>query len=856
MLTASAEYRAHWAESSECALRVTFDWADGTTTVMTGDDLMMGGVEVTKASTPSGSFDVGGVVVGTSRVTLNNLDGRLDDLTFDGAEVAVEVGVELAGGGTEWVLVGTYDAVQPESYGATVAVELQDPLGRLDRDFSDVVVGYPCSLGELLGEMCTACGIVTASASFPNSTVRVPAAPSADCSCADVVGWIGRAAGCFAICDPRGRLAMRWYDGESDPIAVTAISSLTVTLDDVLVTGVRVQASEGTNASGERVDGEASTYGSEGYVLDLGQNPLVPYGGASACASRVGDRVVGMHFRPFSASAVGNPLWEPGDPVTVTDSRGVTHGAWLTSLTWRAGAYEQMACDAKPPVRNAGRARTSDAARAIMQVRERVAYEQTQRELAVASLQRQIDTAGGTYRTEETLPDGSTIIYVHDQPTLAESTVVWKLTAEALGLSTDGGVTYPYGLDVTGTAILDRIYAIGIDADYIRTGTVRGRQSESSWDLDTGVFSMTRRLVELASADTYTCTRDSTQRLPLYVNVDATHTYMIAFTAPSGLNATAWYCNVLRSYTDPGGAGLAGRGYLVETSSDGTNSRYVAWGSPGRRYTNTQVWMLADNYRAGGSSWSLDGQVLTDIRFYRLATDGDGVISFGNSSEDDKDVREGSLYGATLEVALNTLRAILEPDLLRFDTLGTGAECGVVMGSTRKVGYIPRLGLGMLFRANNGDRYIAIDANGNIVVVGDRRAAVSSLPSGGVSNQVTCPQAYYDNAMKLVADGNVAGVKNGTVMVGTVSAGYDTSVTVTFTESFDSDYHAKPRVVVTPRYGATTGTPSSAFLYLSYFVSGVSTTGFTIDVRNGGSTSVTNLYFDWVAVSTPRYMTA
>ena len=48
---------------------------------------------------------------------------------------------------------------------------------------------------------------------------------------------------------------------------------------------------------------------------------------------------------------------------------------------------------------------------------------------------------------------------------------MWKLTANALGISTDGGATYPYGLDVTGTAILNRIYAIGIDGQYITLGS-------------------------------------------------------------------------------------------------------------------------------------------------------------------------------------------------------------------------------------------------------------------------------------------------------------------------------------------------------------------------------------------------
>lgn len=41
--------------------------------------------------------------------------------------------------------------------------------------------------------------------------------------------------------------------------------------------------------------------------------------------------------------------------------------------------------------------------------------------------------------TEDPQDDGSVIYYMHNKPTLEESDIVWKLTAEAIGISTDGG---------------------------------------------------------------------------------------------------------------------------------------------------------------------------------------------------------------------------------------------------------------------------------------------------------------------------------------------------------------------------------------------------------------------------------
>jgi hypothetical protein len=74
--------------------------------------------------------------------------------------------------------------------------------------------------------------------------------------------------------------------------------------------------------------------------------------------------------------------------------------------------------------------------------------------------------------TEEVQEDGSTVYYMHDKPTLAESRVVWKLTSLAFGISTDGGKTYPYGFTVNGEIVANLLYAVGIDATYIIANTI------------------------------------------------------------------------------------------------------------------------------------------------------------------------------------------------------------------------------------------------------------------------------------------------------------------------------------------------------------------------------------------------
>lgn len=103
---------------------------------------------------------------------------------------------------------------------------------------------------------------------------------------------------------------------------------------------------------------------------------------------------------------------------------------------------------------------------------ETLGRESAERQAALAELAQRLAESPGLYHVEENDGAGGTIHYLCDHETLESSKVIYKLTAEAIGISTDGGKTYSTGLTAEGTAILQRIYTIGLDASYINTGTL------------------------------------------------------------------------------------------------------------------------------------------------------------------------------------------------------------------------------------------------------------------------------------------------------------------------------------------------------------------------------------------------
>ena len=159
------------------------------------------------------------------------------------------------------------------------------------------------------------------------------------------------------------------------------------------------------------------------------------------------------------------------DQVLVIDRKGNVYISFLTDINFQFFGFTAVKNSAEPALRNSAKV-YSESTKALIKAKELIAKEKTARELAVEQLAKDLSNSGGLYVTTENQEDGSKIYYMHDKPTLAESMIIWKLTALAFGISTDGGNTYPYGFTVDGETITRLLYAEGINADYINSGTI------------------------------------------------------------------------------------------------------------------------------------------------------------------------------------------------------------------------------------------------------------------------------------------------------------------------------------------------------------------------------------------------
>lgn len=534
MLSISSEYELSLNENSNQLIKAKITFADNTVRQLTGDDIVS--CDFDQQVSSDSSFDIGTAIIGQMTITLNNHDGRFDACDFTKAQFVVWVGKQLSKG-TEWIQRGVYTANQPDSYNGTIAISALDNMSNFEKPFRTFLAsvgalqGANASVRTLLTDMCRHCGVTWVDSGDKAFDTKFEYGyVDSNATCRQALAYACQALCVNASITNDGRLRTVWYDSapfeaESDldggqfdaakPYAtgaskdggnftdyssgasadggtfftnrnvhrLYAFSNITVNTDDVVITGVRVTERSVTVGS-KTTNGGTYTVGTEGYVLDVSNNPLIIPGTGKSVADRIGAKVIGLRFRPFSGKHICVPSLEAGDCAYVIDRKQNVYKTYVTRVKYAVNGGMTVSCGAKSASRNsADNAGASTSA--VVKARNELHQELGIRDETIKNLGETLANASGLYHTEEKQPDGSTVYYLHDKPTTGQSQIIYKVTASGIGISTDAGKTYATGLSADGNAVLNRIYAIGINADYLTTGRISSKNGNSFIDLDT-----------------------------------------------------------------------------------------------------------------------------------------------------------------------------------------------------------------------------------------------------------------------------------------------------------------------------------------------------------------------------------
>ena len=443
---------------------------DGTVLNLTSANLWQNGLSFEDSVSSDSSFDIGSAIVNVLDLSINNFNGEYSGYDFEGAEVVTYVGLELDNETTEKIRICTMTVVeQPEDETVTIDLTCEDNMRKFDRNYSDSKLKYPATRGQIIRDACEVCGVTLQTTSFDRDDYIVQIRPDNEAlTFRQVLQWVAQIGCQWLRCDEYGRLCVKWYDTEkTDAQKIDTTYGFTPQHTDVVITGIQV--TEYSDSSNE--EPESYMIGTQGYVLAISDNKLIRKGDGQTIASMIAEKCVGMIFRPFESQCPTDVALEAGDTITIEDRNGNLYNTYLTTTTLQPGSGQKIACNAKSAAKNST-VRYGQLTQAYVEARKLVKKEQTARERAIQNLEESLSIGSGLFATYVKQEDGSTISYFHDKAKLEDSTNVIKITSEAVGVSNDGGKTYPFGFQLTGTMIAKLLYAEGINADFINAGAL------------------------------------------------------------------------------------------------------------------------------------------------------------------------------------------------------------------------------------------------------------------------------------------------------------------------------------------------------------------------------------------------
>lgn len=511
MIKTTAAYKEAIKKNRIFHHEVNINFADQTS--MTVGDVDLFAFQLLDATSNTGSFDIGSAIAQQLLLKLNNVDGKFDNHDFSDAVITAKIGLELSDNSIEWLSKGIFTAEPGTVSGDTISVNAFDNMVKFDADYSQSKLVYPATLGAVVRDACSCCGVTLApdTANFNKSNYVVQNRPNDSAlTFRQVLQFVGQISCTFFKINTEGKLSAKWYDTDTlESIDMNNVNTEKVILIDELHTGSTLQTDDvvitGIKVIEENRDEENSssevTYksGTDGYVLEVSGNKLIQGGKGAEVVNYLGECLNGLQFRPVSINASTDPCRESGDLAVVIDSKGNKYKTIFTNVNYVAHTAQALICGAEVPARLSS-TRYSQATQVYKEIRANIRKYRSEWSAAFKELQTAMDSKNGLFPVSETQEDGSTILYFCDKPALKDSSTVIKLSAAGWGMSTDGGKTWNVGTLVDGTTITKILNATGINADWINTGalTVKDDDGNIVLSVDASTGKLITKLAEIA----------------------------------------------------------------------------------------------------------------------------------------------------------------------------------------------------------------------------------------------------------------------------------------------------------------------------------------------------------------------
>ncbi|WP_404989278.1 hypothetical protein [Clostridium culturomicium] len=301
--------------------------------------------------------------IGTFITTSGTCNMIRTNYVFSGKEFKLHIGVLNTLGVIEYLDLGFFKVSSVDIKETITSIKFKDRTSKFDEEYVSSIV-YPASLLDIAQEVCTKVGVTLATTNFNNANHIVELKPNFDTGTTyrDVIAQIAELAAGYARINTTGALEIfninkfgtnSVYAGNStfaentsdrlvDNRCVIGIDRNTFincdTSESVTQTITKVIVKVG-DVKAELGDSSGATYVIQNNIFC--QNPL-------DLIANLYEKLNGIDYMKLNVKWIGNPIWQPGDQLTVYDGYRLNNTYIMErKLNFNGGLTEEYSASGK-----------------------------------------------------------------------------------------------------------------------------------------------------------------------------------------------------------------------------------------------------------------------------------------------------------------------------------------------------------------------------------------------------------------------------------------------------------------------------------------------------------------------------
>lgn len=332
MYPISDALRRRFENGEKKSIEITSDSATALGLLITEADIISNSFSIDRYCVTGNKIEVGSAVAAELSLTVNNADGKFNDIIFEGAELFVRIGI--AGIANSYIPCGKFTVDEPPRDNMRISLKALDFMMLFDKKANLSLIPFPCDAETLIRRISEICGVTVSSemnfSSFPNCNETLYA-PTTEVTYRQLLQWACEILGVCAYMDHIGELMLSWYVDTGINITPAVRYSGNTLEKDIEISGVIIKTQSGNFVSG-----------TEDYPIIIENNALVYDGTEQYKAGNISNALGAFKYRPYECSCMPMPYLYPLDKITYTDKNGNAVSTVITNHTFGLNSVSNL----------------------------------------------------------------------------------------------------------------------------------------------------------------------------------------------------------------------------------------------------------------------------------------------------------------------------------------------------------------------------------------------------------------------------------------------------------------------------------------------------------------------------------